>query len=215
MLLATPQHFHNDRLTFIRNYLSRFTATAVATRSAMTQTLRARVLEKQWKPALRALTSTNPKANLALDVRNPYSACPFVPNAMRLHQQEHVRQQVETWLPALHTERSILSKRLDTPFSQLLTAVTRSLRHEPSANIPFLISLLRAYESNSEHWMAYAYADPSKEYTRNLVCELPGIFNLMILVWTPGKASAVHDHTESHCLMKVRLQKLVATLNRL
>jgi len=32
---------------------------------------------------------------------------------------------------------------------------------------------------------------------------MPGLFNLLLLVWTPGKASPVHDHADSHCLMKV------------
>lgn len=33
--------------------------------------------------------------------------------------------------------------------------------------------------------------------------EEPKIFNLLILVWTPGKRSPVHDHASSHCLMKM------------
>jgi cysteine dioxygenase len=32
---------------------------------------------------------------------------------------------------------------------------------------------------------------------------VPGIFNLLLLVWTPGKASPIHDHADAHCLMKV------------
>lgn len=33
--------------------------------------------------------------------------------------------------------------------------------------------------------------------------EVEGVFNLLMLVWTPGKESKVHDHASSHCLMKV------------
>ena len=31
--------------------------------------------------------------------------------------------------------------------------------------------------------------------------EVPGVFNLLLLVWTPGKQSPIHDHVNSHCVM--------------
>jgi cysteine dioxygenase len=68
---------------------------------------------------------------------------------------------------------------------------------------------MRAYESNPLHWSKYAHANPDKQYTRNLVCEVPGVFNLLLLVWTPGKKSPVHDHADAHCLMKVGLLRLM------
>ncbi|XP_055529259.1 cysteine dioxygenase 1 isoform X2 [Wyeomyia smithii] len=42
-----------------------------------------------------------------------------------------------------------------------------------------------------------------KRYTRNLVDEGNGKFNLMILCWNEGHASAIHDHADSHCFMKM------------
>lgn len=104
-----------------------------------------------------------------------------------------------------------------TPFDDLLNAITQSLGTSPKPILPHLHSLLRAYSSNPDHWAKYAHRNPSKQYTRNLVCELPGIFNLLILVWTPGQASPIHDHADSHCLMKVRSsirEKWVAMLTR-
>ncbi|PSS28287.1 hypothetical protein M430DRAFT_47306 [Amorphotheca resinae ATCC 22711] len=97
----------------------------------------------------------------------------------------------------------------DSPFTHLLYSITRSLTQTPTANLPQLTSILRSYVSNPLHWSAYAHANPSKQYTRNLVLEVPGIFNLLILVWTPGKRSAVHDHADSHCLMKILQGELV------
>ena len=35
-------------------------------------------------------------------------------------------------------------------------------------------------------------------YTRNLVDEGNGKFNLMLLCWGEGHASAVHDHADAH-----------------
>jgi len=90
-----------------------------------------------------------------------------------------------------------------TSFNTLLNDITHSLSTTPSPSLPRLHALLRAYESNPDHWSRFAHANPDKQYTRNLVCEVPGIFNLLLLVWTPGKASPVHDHADSHCLMKI------------
>lgn len=43
----------------------------------------------------------------------------------------------------------------------------------------------------------------SFRYTRNLVDAGNGKFNLMILCWGEGHGSAIHDHSESHCFMKM------------
>lgn len=40
-------------------------------------------------------------------------------------------------------------------------------------------------------------------YTRNLIDEGNHRFNLMILCWGEGHGSAIHDHADSHCFMKV------------
>ncbi|KAA8573063.1 hypothetical protein EYC84_003598 [Monilinia fructicola] len=66
-----------------------------------------------------------------------------------------------------------------------------------------LRSLMERYISNEDEWKKYAFADLSRGYTRNLVDEGNGKSNLLILVWTPGKGSPLHDHANAHCLMKV------------
>ncbi|KAH8787309.1 RmlC-like cupin domain-containing protein [Hyaloscypha finlandica] len=88
-------------------------------------------------------------------------------------------------------------------FTTLLNDITHSLTTTPSPHLPTLHNLLRSYTSDPSHWSKFAHANPEKQYTRNLVCEVPGIFNLLLLVWTPGKASPIHDHADAHCLMKV------------
>jgi cysteine dioxygenase len=40
-------------------------------------------------------------------------------------------------------------------------------------------------------------------YTRNLVDAGNDRFNLMILCWNEGQSSAIHDHADSHCFLKV------------
>lgn len=97
----------------------------------------------------------------------------------------------------------------DSPFNHLLDSITRSLTHAQTANVPLLTALLRGYLSDSREWSKYAIANPSKQYTRNLVRQVPGLFNLLLLVWTPGQKSPVHDHADAHCLMKVLKGELV------
>lgn len=66
-----------------------------------------------------------------------------------------------------------------------------------------LISLMNGYISDEAQWKQYAFADPSRNYTRNLVDEGNGKSNLLIVVWNPGRSSPIHDHANAHCVMKL------------
>lgn len=79
---------------------------------------------------------------------------------------------------------------------------------------------MQEYRSRPVEWQKYAFVDSTRNYTRNLVDKgngrsklvIPfyqsGFFQLMkvqlVLVWTPGKGSPIHDHAGSHYIMKVR-----------
>uniref|UniRef100_A0A3P8VF16 Cysteine dioxygenase n=1 Tax=Cynoglossus semilaevis TaxID=244447 RepID=A0A3P8VF16_CYNSE len=52
----------------------------------------------------------------------------------------------------------------------------------------------------------------TNSYTRNLVDAGNGKFNLMILCWGEGHGSSIHDHTNSHCFMKLLQGQLKETL---
>ncbi len=51
-------------------------------------------------------------------------------------------------------------------------------------------------------WRKFAKFDKYK-YTRNLVHEGNGKFNLMLLCWAEGNQSTIHDHANAHCFMKI------------
>ncbi|KAI1376931.1 RmlC-like cupin domain-containing protein [Hypoxylon crocopeplum] len=74
-----------------------------------------------------------------------------------------------------------------------------------------LTHIMERYASDSKDWSKYALADASMAYTRNLVDEGNGKANLLVLVWTPGKASPIHDHGNAHCLMKILRGNLTET----
>ncbi|KAF9636819.1 putative cysteine dioxygenase protein [Lasiodiplodia theobromae] len=75
-----------------------------------------------------------------------------------------------------------------------------------------LQALMERYTSSPSEWQKYALGDYSRNYTRNLVDKGNGKSNLLILVWTPGKGSPIHDHANAHCVMKVLKGTLKETL---
>ncbi|EMD00576.1 hypothetical protein BAUCODRAFT_28923 [Baudoinia panamericana UAMH 10762] len=79
-------------------------------------------------------------------------------------------------------------------------------------DITELKDVMRAYVGPDCEWARYAFADDTRNYTRNLVDNCNGKSNLLILVWTPGKASPIHDHADAHCVMKVLKGSLTETV---
>ena len=103
------------------------------------------------------------------------------------------------------------------PFHSLVKALSDVLG--PSSGIDSadidpnnLIDLMTKYKSNEADWQQYAFADCSRNYTRNLVDEGNGKSNLLIVVWNPGKGSPIHDHADAHCVMKILKGSLKETL---
>ncbi|KAF4472081.1 cysteine dioxygenase [Fusarium albosuccineum] len=78
-------------------------------------------------------------------------------------------------------------------------------------DVEFLTRLMEDYDGSDNQWPKYAFGDHSRGYTRNLVDEGNGKSNLLVLVWTPGKGSPIHDHGNAHCLMKILKGNLTET----
>ncbi|KAI1651461.1 cysteine dioxygenase type I [Daldinia decipiens] len=101
-------------------------------------------------------------------------------------------------------------------FEQLVQSIKEELG--PSSgltsddvNVDHLTHMMDRYISNEKEWSKYALADANMAYTRNLVDEGNGNANLLVLVWTPGKGSPIHDHGKAHCLMKILRGNLTET----
>ncbi|XP_076005536.1 cysteine dioxygenase type 1 [Genypterus blacodes] len=80
-----------------------------------------------------------------------------------------------------------------------------------SVNVEEVQNIMESYTSNPQEWMQYAKFDQYR-YTRNLVDEGNGKFNLMILCWGEGHGSSIHDHADAHCFMKLLQGQLKETL---
>jgi hypothetical protein len=136
----------------------------------------------------------------------PYAHRILQPNFQNHQDHEQYRQhQYQNHLDPFQTLIKNLTFSLTqnppSPYRSPATSARSNLPTTPT--LPYLLSLLRCYSPNGMHWSKYALANPQKQYTRNLVYEVPGVFNLLMLVWTPGRKSPVHDHARSDCLMKV------------
>ncbi|GAB1599503.1 cysteine dioxygenase type 1-like [Argonauta hians] len=86
-----------------------------------------------------------------------------------------------------------------------LDDLCRELQHvfdSDSVNIEEVKTLMESYKSNPKEWKKFAKFDPHR-YTRNLVDEGNGKYNLMILCWNESQGSSIHSHSESHCFLKV------------
>ncbi|KAJ3000915.1 hypothetical protein HKX48_003178 [Thoreauomyces humboldtii] len=94
--------------------------------------------------------------------------------------------------------------------SELHRALATSGLSSPDISIPEITDLLQSY--TAPDYAPYTQHDPTKPYTRTLLDNGNGHFNLMVLVWTPGAKSPVHDHAGSHCLMKILEGGLAETL---
>lgn len=70
-----------------------------------------------------------------------------------------------------------------------------------SVDIDHVMQVLTKYESSRDDWEKYAFYEPNK-YKRNLVDEHEK-YNIMVLSWGVGAKSSIHDHSGSHCFMKV------------
>ncbi|KAF3394504.1 Cysteine dioxygenase [Penicillium rolfsii] len=122
-------------------------------------------------------------------------------------------------MPFIQSEfdSSVDTEKTVVAFEQLVEDLSAALG--PSSGLdsddvdPMNIQLLMdRYISNEEEWGPYALGDASRGYTRNLIDEGNGKSNLLILVWSPGKSSAIHDHANAHCVMKILKGKLKETI---
>ena len=77
-------------------------------------------------------------------------------------------------------------------------------------NIDYVYTIMNNYKGTEKEWAPFRKFQPDR-YTRNLVDGGNGKFNLMILCWAESQGSSIHNHTNSHCMMKCLQGKLIET----
>jgi cysteine dioxygenase len=108
------------------------------------------------------------------------------------------------------SEQEISNTLEDIPVPKDLDDLVRILRLElgehglddKQVNIERIQKIMANYRSCEEDWLKYAMFDKYR-YTRNLIDDGNGKFNLLLLAWSEQQHSAIHDHSGSHCIMKL------------
>ncbi|KAI8815914.1 RmlC-like cupin domain-containing protein [Fimicolochytrium jonesii] len=118
---------------------------------------------------------------------------------------------------ATHPSSPTLPRNLTPPLTldTLITQLHKELEHgglsSSQVSVERVRNLMETYSSSAAEYLPFAHFDYSKPYTRNLVDDGNGFFNLIVLCWTPGRGSPIHDHPNSHCIMKVLEGSLTET----
>lgn len=64
-------------------------------------------------------------------------------------------------------------------------------------------SLLSSLVFEEDEWKRFAFYDSNKNYTRNLVATDNKTYTLMLLCWSSGRESPIHDHPCDGCWFRV------------
>ena len=109
----------------------------------------------------------------------------------------------------LLNEKNPVQGKVSLTLRELIEALHEAFKTD-HVNIDHVQDLMACYRSNPLEWKKYAKFDRYR-YTRNLVDEGNGRFNLMVLCWGEGHGSAIHDHADAHCVMKILQGELCET----
>ncbi|KAM9857837.1 cysteine dioxygenase type 1 [Aulostomus maculatus] len=91
-----------------------------------------------------------------------------------------------------------------------LIEILHTIFESDSIDVDHVQKIMESYISNKDDWQRYAKFEKAR-YTRNLVDEGNGKFNLLILCWGEGQGSSIHDHADAHCFMKMLQGQLKET----
>ncbi|KAJ1663507.1 hypothetical protein IW140_004936 [Coemansia sp. RSA 1813] len=106
---------------------------------------------------------------------------------------------------------ALVSTTTDTPnvktLQDLIAALNQTMGDNGLGDDPRTVrqakKLMQSYVSHSNDWSQYAVYHEGARYTRSLVDDGNGKYNLLILVWGEEQSSPIHDHAGSHCMMKL------------
>lgn len=86
-----------------------------------------------------------------------------------------------------------------TPIQDLVRALTQEFARDPRGRRA--AQWLGEYARTEDDWRRFAHFHPDV-YTRNLVARTDH-FEMLVLCWSPGQTSPIHDHAGQHCWMGV------------
>lgn len=80
-------------------------------------------------------------------------------------------------------------------FDELIEGLMQLFKEDKEkVDIDEVVAFFNRYENNPEDWKKFSKWDKYK-YTRNLIHEGNGNFNLILMCWPEDAMSAIHDHS--------------------
>ncbi|CAH8554037.1 unnamed protein product [Schistosoma turkestanicum] len=92
-----------------------------------------------------------------------------------------------------------------------LIQTIRGLFDEDQVDVNKVQTVLENFECDFSEWEKYIFFNKTG-YTRNLIDEGNGKYNLLLLCWNKNEGTGVHDHAGSHCFVKIIKGQLKETI---
>lgn len=83
-----------------------------------------------------------------------------------------------------------------------LIKTIRSVFNKDHIDINEVHTILEYFQCDFSEWSKYIFYNKTK-YTRNLIDEGNGKYNLLLLCWSEDQGTGVHDHAGSDCFVKI------------
>ncbi|TNN10305.1 Cysteine dioxygenase [Schistosoma japonicum] len=83
-----------------------------------------------------------------------------------------------------------------------LIKTIRIIFNQEEINVNEIHKILNDFECDFTEWQKYIYFNKT-HYTRNLIDEGNGRYNLFLLCWSEDQGTRIHDHSGAHCFVKL------------
>ncbi|CAH8636932.1 unnamed protein product [Schistosoma rodhaini] len=105
-------------------------------------------------------------------------------NNINLYQSNHKYQ-----LPKINTLNDLIK-------------TIRIIFNQDHIDINEVSTILKDFECDFSEWKKYLFFNKTK-YTRNLIDEGNGKYNLLLLCWSEEQGTGIHDHAGADCFVKI------------
>merc|ERR1712146_154920 len=97
-------------------------------------------------------------------------------------------------------------------FIQILPSILSKCKENDVKKCLPVKTLMENLSISDNDFEKYTFFDENKLYTRNLVATDNENYTLLLLCWTPGRESMIHDHPTDGCWMRCVTGNVIETL---
>lgn len=109
-------------------------------------------------------------------------------------------------------QQSINTQISLTEFLEILPGALRACKEKNMKKCLPIKQLMENVSLRDSELQKYAFFDDNRLYTRNLLSTDDETYTLLLLCWTPGRESMIHDHPTDGCWMRCVAGNVIETL---